>query len=187
MEQMLPAQTKLNVSNLALPLTKKKLDRVEHVLVLLPKAGRALPWNTIPAADALKRLERRRRTPDAIPSATTSLDNKAHTSVTLCRVDPKSPTFAQRELARRAMAHVLGSNPSSVALLIAGFDTTATLALSRHVYAAALAAVATLPTHKRKPAKPLRLRNWSHTNRRLAPPVNPPERRLTLMRCWMFP
>ena len=160
MEQMLPAQTKLKVGNLALPLTKKRLEGVEHVLVLLPRAGRALPWNTIPAADALKRLERRRRAPDAVPSASTSLDNKARTGVTLCRVDPKNPTFAQREMARRAMASVLGSNPSSVALLIAGFDADATLALSRHFYAAALAATAALPTHKRRPPKPLRLRKF---------------------------
>ncbi len=158
MLQMLPEPTKLKVRNLPLPLTKKKLDSVEHVLVLLPTTGRGVPWNIVPAADALKRLERRRRSPDTVPSASTTLSNKAQTGVSLCRVDGRRSAFAQLELARRAVRHVLASNPSSVALLIAGFDDATALALGKRVYAALLAAAAKLPTHKRKPPKALRLR-----------------------------
>ncbi|MBT8144107.1 MAG: leucyl aminopeptidase family protein [Gammaproteobacteria bacterium] len=155
---MLPDPTKLTVSTLDLPLTRKKLESLEHLVVVVPKKGRGIQWKAIPQAEALKKLERRNRAPGAIPSAQTRLGNKAQTLISLVRVDSSSSTFELQTQARKALAHVLGFNPASLALLVSGYDDDRTNAVAGAFTIAAMAAITTMPSAKSKQPKAARLK-----------------------------
>lgn len=155
---MLPEPIRLGISTLEAPLTRKKLESIEHLVVVVPKKGRGIPWNRIPSGETLKKLERRNRRPRFSPAAHTRLDNRAHTVVSLCRADPTASAFTRLTQARRTLAHALSFNPASIGILVAGFDATVNTQIVEALCTAALAAVTPMPLQKSKPPKPPRLR-----------------------------
>lgn len=158
MPDLLPQPTRLQLVELEAPLGREKLARLEHVLVIVPRSMPARAWKQVPAAEALRRLARRKPAPDAVPAAQTRLANKLETGVSLCTIDAGLTPFGRLSEARRAIAHVLAANPASLGLVVAGYDEATAGAIAEAVSTAALAATATMPHQKSKPRKPPRLR-----------------------------
>lgn len=158
MPDTLPRETRASLVSIEPPLTRAKADKLEHVIVVVPRKVSAATWKRVPAADALRRLERRLGRPDAVPSAHTRLGNRLQTGISLCRLAPEATPFRRLEVARKLIAHALSSNPASLGLLVTGFDAGVEREITEALMSAALAATVAMPSHKSKKPKPHRLK-----------------------------
>ncbi len=158
MTDLLPGKLRLSISRSTARLTREKLGQLDHVAIFAPESLRPAGWKKLPAGEALLRLQRRIGNKQSMPAAATRLANRAQTGISVVLVPADATPFKRLELARKHVAWTLGSNPSRLGILVAGFDGADADAMAGAAAAAALAAGSPLPSHKSKPTPARRLR-----------------------------
>ena len=138
-----------------------RLNKVEHLIVVLPDKPAAGAWQQVPDGARIRDLRAKR---DAGEMVSTRLRNQANTGVSVGFIKsptPKTPTtrFEQLSFAGTLAAAARPENPSSIAIIVTGFETDHTGALYEAVVLALHAHFFSLPAFKRKAAPKLRLRS----------------------------
>jgi leucyl aminopeptidase len=135
--------------HLSIP-TQRQIDGHEALIVVLPEVTGKAPWPLFPYGDLLYGRYRRRRSGGGQTALSTDLPNTAGTRVTLGRASPTASAFELLTLARKLSARALEADPRTVAVCVPGLDEQAP-AVAEALVAALLAAVAPMPSFKRKP------------------------------------
>ncbi|MBT8136739.1 MAG: leucyl aminopeptidase family protein [Gammaproteobacteria bacterium] len=159
MTDLIPDIPRLTITHSADGPTQQKLQKMDHLVILVPDSMTRAALQRLPGGSALQRVQRQVGSKTAVPAAQTRLANKAATGISLGMLPKKASTFQRLETARKHLAYArTQSNPATLGVLITGFDDTAAAALASALTAAALALVSPLPTAKSKPAARPRLR-----------------------------
>ncbi len=136
--------------HLSIP-TQRQVDGHEALIVVLPDAVAKASWPALPYGELLRNRYRRRQRPGGGRAVlTTDLPNAGATRVTVGWVGSDASAFELLTLGRKLAAAALEADPRTVALCTAGLDEHAP-AVAEALVAALLAAVAPMPSFKRKP------------------------------------
>ena len=139
-------------------LTKADAERARHLLVILPKAIKAVELRSVPYSDALESAlaRRRKKLPDLAKSSLTT--DVAHGALVSWVIDDASrPLFERQTAIRKALQPLLAEHPDEIAVALHGSAEEKASAGSIAVYAAWVNGVR-LPVHKKKSeGKPLGL------------------------------
>ncbi len=149
------------------------LDKIEHLIVVLPDKTDAEIWGQCPDGARIRELRSRRKAGDLISSR---LRNPANTGVSAGFIKGfdgagKAPTrFEQLGFAGKLAAAARAENPASVALLVIGLHAEQAIALHEALILALHAHFFQLPAFNQKPADKPRLRTIKlvGTDRRLS-------------------
>lgn len=151
---------KIEIKQQKSALTKSALERISHLIVLLPedcvKKGSRSGWPSFPFSDPLKQRLTRAGGGDTL--LITDLPNSASTHVTVGAIKKETGQFELLTLARKLAAPHLEQNPAGVAIIAPGFDDDEASAAIKAVVAALLAGSCELPAFKSKKESPKRLR-----------------------------
>jgi len=128
---LLPAQTAVRVQQHTGKTTASLLDKVEHLLVVVPEKPPAAVWKQFPDGPRVQALRSRRQAGGPV---STRLQNSAGTGVTVASAGAEHSTFAHLTLGGKLAAAACADNPASVAILVIGLDDAQTESL----YAAVL-------------------------------------------------
>lgn len=138
-------------------LSKKVLEPVDQLLLILPARPTAAVFRKVPEGSKLQAVYRK-RVDGSIPAFTTHLGNKRQTLVVAGTVEADAGAFEQLTLGRKLVAAAAGQKAGSLGICALGFDPDAQATLVNNVLAAALAAGLRLPSFKSK-AAPARTRS----------------------------
>ncbi|MDH3646227.1 MAG: leucyl aminopeptidase family protein [Gammaproteobacteria bacterium] len=158
MTDLLPRPPRLSVSRVAAALTRQRLQKLEHLLILAPENLSPAQWRKLPSGTQLKDLQKRIGSKSAIPAAQTRLNNSKRTGISLGLLPVGVSPFKRLDRIRLLLGHAMKSNPGTLGALITGFDDSDATASAEAVTVAALAAVSEMPSHKSKPSPAPRLR-----------------------------
>ena len=153
-----PPKSTLRIVQSKQRLTRPALEKLDHLLILLPTSLRPDHWPTLPAGKQLAKLAAHSKA-DSIPRAHTRLANGRATGVTLVCFDTRRSTFQRLTWARRIIAEVLRDRPGTLGIFATGFEQRDQHAVTESVLVAASAAAFQLPSFKSAPNKSRRLRN----------------------------
>jgi leucyl aminopeptidase len=138
--------------------SRKDLDALEHLILVLPDNTPTRKWPRFPYADIIEqRLARSGKKPTGETLFATDLPNKRGTHVVLAFSAREASSFERLTLARRLVARQLEHNPHSVAFYAPGFDSGSKDQLAEAIVAASLACTATMPEYKSSKKEPARL------------------------------
>ena len=113
MDLTAPPKPTLRVAQSKLKPTRETLQRLDHLLILVPSALRPEQWPALPAGRQLMSLAGHSKA-DAVPRAQTRLNNSRGTGVTVVCFDPQQSAFDRLTRARRALATVLHDHPGAL-------------------------------------------------------------------------
>ncbi len=157
MDLTAPPKPTLRVAQSKLQPTRETLQRLDHLLVLVPSKLRPEQWPALPAGRQLMKLATHSK-PDTLPRAQTRLNNSRGTGITVVCFDPGQSAFDRLTRARRALATVLGEHPGALGLLIVGFKPQDHSMLAEAMVIAGAAAAYEGPSFKSAPQRKRRLR-----------------------------
>lgn len=159
MSELLPERLPFRVSQVTGAVTRKALDDLDHLVILIAPGAGDKAWANIPEAARLRTLMRRRGGDRDHALIRSRLANKAATGITLGRV-PELPDgqmavdgFRQLKFAGEIIADALANRPRSLGILVCGFDSAAATAFRQALLLAAGAHSFRLPDY-RKEKKP---------------------------------
>jgi leucyl aminopeptidase len=139
--------------------SRRQVDTLRTLLVLLPDKSHKDDWNRLVAADVLKSRYRRMRHHDHDSTQLqTDLPNNNGTRVILQLVTPASSTFELLTLGRKLAAAVRPHDPAIMAIQIAGFADPDAARLVNALTAAILASVCPMPCYKSRTESPSALK-----------------------------
>ncbi len=157
-----PAQPAIHVRHQPGKAGVAALDKIEHLIIVIPAQLPAARWKDLPNGAQLHALQQQRKLSSSPLRA--SLPNKAHTGISLQPLD-KSATgdelpsaFELLSFAGNLTSAALHDNPASVALLVAGFSDAATASIQRALVLALVGHSFSLQVFKSKANPPPRLR-----------------------------
>ncbi|MBT8101989.1 MAG: leucyl aminopeptidase family protein [Gammaproteobacteria bacterium] len=130
--------------------SRKALDAVDQLLLILPARPTAADYRKIPHGSKLKAVQRK-HTAGSTPAFTTRLGNKKQTLVVAGTLSSDASAFEQLTLGRKLVAAATGQKPGSIGIAAVGFSADAQARIVNSVLAATLAAGFKLPSYKSKP------------------------------------
>lgn len=151
----LPEFSPLRITQHAGKPGKKRLDALDHLVVVLPEKPGAQLLRTLPKTAQIKLLLKRSG-PGAPARTTLHLDNSRATAMTIATFVPKS-RFATLTWARNLVRHCLDHAPAKLGVWPVGLDDEARNEAVLAIVAAAEAARFELPTFKSPGAKTTKL------------------------------
>lgn len=157
MDSLVPPNPTLRVGQSKQRPTRAVLEKLDHLLILLPAALSTNQWPSVPAGKQLAKLAAHSKA-DAVPRARTRLTNGRATGITVICFDTNLSSFKRLTRARRAIAEVLRDHPGSLGLFAPGFDAAEQRKLIESIILAASAAVFRLPSFKSETSRERRLR-----------------------------
>ena len=137
--------------------TRRRVDALRMLLVILPDKPRKAHWKRLAAADILEPRYRRLRRHDS-NNRQLITDLPGGTRVILRSVRPHSSTFELLTIGRELAAAVRPDDPAALAIQIAGFTAPDEARLVDALTAALLASVCPMPCYKSEAGKPAVLR-----------------------------
>ena len=152
MNMLLPPDQGVKISHSAGKPTRSEIDRLDHVVVLVPKGMRASDWSRLPYHEFLK--ERLRHKINGVASG--GLPTSAATAFSIGVVDKNISAFERLTLARKLLAPA--SQCASVGVLAPGFAKGQQAVALEALTSAALADAAEMPSYKSKPPRRRRIR-----------------------------
>jgi leucyl aminopeptidase len=154
----LPDFLPLRISRSAGRITRREIDALDQLLAIVPDSRASTTVPDLPKAALLKRLLGR-ATSAGQPSATTCLENRRGTALTLARMK-SGETFGLLTQARKLVAECARNGAARIGVIIAGFPPAERDAVERAFVRAADAASFDLASFRSKPAeKQARLRS----------------------------
>jgi leucyl aminopeptidase len=152
----LPDEPRLDVRTSKSPFARAQLARAGHLVVVVPRDARPSVWRGVPEGAELARLLRQAPDPQAVPAVHTRVG--AATPASVAAFDASGGAFERLTFARKLVAHLVATGARTATLVMPGFDGPVRDALAEATVAAALAAVAPMPSLKRTPPPAPRLR-----------------------------
>ncbi|NND54162.1 MAG: leucyl aminopeptidase family protein [Gammaproteobacteria bacterium] len=152
---LLPAQTTVRVHQHTGKTTASLLDKVEHLLVIVPEKPPAAVWKQFPEGARIQALRSRRQAKGPVSAR---LHNSANTGVTVASAGTDDSAFAQLTLAGKLAAQACADNPASIAVLVAGCENAQAQSLYAALVLALQAHAFTMPAFnsEKKPQPRLR-------------------------------
>jgi leucyl aminopeptidase len=142
----LPDFSPLRITQTAAGPGRKQVDSLDHLIAVVPDRPTAPAFRGLPKAGHLERLlKRARKAGDSF--ATTCLDNKRQTAVTVAAIGPGS-CFETLSAARRLIAESRRIRAAKLGVVASGFETDDRDAVLRALIRAAEAAAFALPSYK---------------------------------------
>jgi len=139
--------------------TARQVDSHDALVMIAADGVLKGRWPRLPYADVLKaRLERRKGAAPNQPALAVDLPNAAGTRVVLAALQGEPAAFDLLTLGRRLAAQALEGQPRNVGVQVTGLTPDMAGRAAEAVVAALLAAVAPMPSFKRKPQAPAPLR-----------------------------
>ena len=129
------------------------MEKLDHLLILVPKGLAATAWSELPHHELLKKLSR--RDPDGVISG--RFANASATGFSLGAISPEASVFEKLTLARQVTA--AASRESTVGVLAHGFGAGHQATALDALVSAALASAARMPSLKSKPKRDRRIRS----------------------------
>jgi leucyl aminopeptidase len=131
--------------------TLANLERVRHVLMVLPKRPRVDALRGLPFADTLSRaLARRKKKPEDLAKSPIATDLPQGGLAAWVMLDAGDPPFEQLTVLRKAVQLLLAEKPESLAIGVFGTAAERQRAAEKAVYAAWVNG-ARLPERKKEP------------------------------------
>jgi leucyl aminopeptidase len=155
---LLPAEPRLDIRTTGAHLSRAELGRSGYVCVVVPQNPSRTLWRSLPEGTQLAHALRDAPDANAVPAVATRLANAARTPVGIAVLKPDESAFERLTFARKLVAHAIASGARQISLLMPGIAPETRRELSEAITAAALAAIYPVPTLKRTPVPPPRLR-----------------------------
>jgi len=157
MPSYLPASRDIRVTQQPGSVDTKAIERLDQLLLILPKRIPAALWRRVPHGSILQAVLHKRPAGD-VPALETRLANKRQTLVVAGKIAGDADAFSQLSFARKLVAAATRDKAGSLGILAVGFDPAEQQRLCQSALAAALAAGFKLPEFKQK-ASPARVGN----------------------------
>ncbi|MDP7270360.1 MAG: leucyl aminopeptidase family protein [Gammaproteobacteria bacterium] len=157
----LPTQPELRVLKPSRTPVSKLLGKTEHLLVVVPEKPSASVWKQLPDGTRLRGLAGKRLAANVLVRS--RLANASGAGITLGKLPgtgngkKEVGAFDRLSFSGRLAADVCGDNPSSVAILVAGFSPATEGAILESLILALAAHRFRMPTYKSEPTKQKRL------------------------------
>jgi len=100
--------------------SRKTLEGIDQLLVVLPARIPAALWRKVPQRNKTQALMRR-AIPGRTPAAVTRLNNKRQTAVLVGRVDAHAEAFDRLTFARKLVAATASEKAGVLGILVLGF------------------------------------------------------------------
>ena len=152
MTELLPPKLSVTIRHTGNKLSRADLDRLDHLLILIPKGLAATSWSQLPFHELLRKLSR--SDPDGIISG--RFANASATGFSLGVISPGASVFEKLTLARQLTA--TARNEATVGVLAHGFGKGHQETALDALISAALASAARMPSLKSKPKRERRIR-----------------------------
>jgi len=117
LKTLLPEQPTVRIQQHVGKVTSSLLDKIEHLLVIVPEKPAASVWKSFPDGARVQNLRNRRHTSDIV---STRLHNHANTGVSVASIGKNTTAFDFLTLAGKLATTAGRDNPASVAILVAG-------------------------------------------------------------------
>ncbi len=153
MTDLLPPKLSVKIRHTSEMLSRTDLDKLDHLLILIPKGLTATSWSQLPSHELLKKLSR--RDPDGVISG--RFANASATGFSLAVISPDATVFERLTLARQITA--AAANELAVGLLAHGFGAGHQAPVLNALVSAALAGAARMPSLKSKQKRERRIRS----------------------------
>ena len=153
MTELLPPKLSVTIRHTRNKLSRADLDRLDHLLILIPKGLAATSWSQLPFHELLRKLSR--RDPDGIISG--RFANASATGFSLGVISPGASVFEKLTLARQLAE--TACNEATVGVLAHGFGKGHQETALDALISAALAGAARMPSLKSKPKRERRIRS----------------------------
>ncbi|NNE60406.1 MAG: leucyl aminopeptidase family protein [Woeseia sp.] len=140
-------QLKLQQTTLAA--TKRSLDSIDQLLIVVPERVPAAVWRRLPQGEKLKKLLSRAKK-KRVPAIASRLNNKRQTGIALGRLAPDTETFERLTFARKMLEHAVNEKIRTIGIWVVGFAEEDEALLVENMLAAALAAAHVPPNYKSK-------------------------------------
>jgi leucyl aminopeptidase len=171
--ELLPSQAGFKLQQSTGKPDSKQLARLDQLIVVLPEQPAATLWSQIPAGGALEKLARKRQL-KGLPLRT-RLKNTAGTSMIVGRLagsgkgNKQPSSFALLSYAGAIAKDALQDKPTSLGILVRGFDAECEAAIVQAMLLALSAHNFSLPNYKSSttPAHPLKTAHIFNTEQRL--------------------
>jgi leucyl aminopeptidase len=160
MSDLLPSQPLFRVTQSIGPATRKSLEGIDYLVVIVPHTTPGDAWKRIPEGMRLRRELQKLGADDSSPTLRSRL--AGGTGVTLGRAPraaaaPETGRFPLLKCAGELLADALSTQPRRLAILASGFGQEETSVILESLVLAAGAASFRLPEYRRKPARAARL------------------------------
>ncbi|MCZ6559674.1 MAG: leucyl aminopeptidase family protein [Gammaproteobacteria bacterium] len=153
MTELLPAELSVPIRQTSKKLLPADLDKLDHLLILVPKGLAAKAWSQLPFPELLKKLSQ--RDPEGVVSG--RFANASATGFSLAVLSPEATVFERLTLARKMTA--VASKEPVLGLLAHGFASGLQGSALDALVSAALAAAARMPSLKSKQKRERRIRS----------------------------
>jgi len=157
MTRLLPETLQISISRSRNLPTTRAVERLQHLLILLPAGPADELWNQLPFGDVLAALVRRRSADDR-RALSTHFPAAGRAGVSVGFLSPVDPLPKQHTEIRKLAATMLADGPETVGIVVLGFDDPLSRSLQTAALTALLLAAFRLPTQKRKADSAGRLR-----------------------------
>ena len=127
-------------------------EKIDQLLIILPKKNSDNIWKSIPQGEALKLLISKRSS-GGLPAISTRIKNKIQTALHIAKIDAHSEAHDRLTFARKMIQATLNEKPGSIAIWVLGFDSCNQETIAKDMVSAALAAKFIMPEFKSTPAK----------------------------------
>lgn len=149
MTRLLPEILQIGISRSRSLPTKRAVEKLQHLLILLHAGPADELWNDLPFGDTLAALVRRRSADSRRPLCT-HFPAAGRAGVTVGFLSPADPLPKQHTEIRKLATSLLADGPETVGVVALGFDDELTRSLQGAALTALLLAAFQLPTQKRK-------------------------------------
>ena len=132
--------------------TGRDIERIDQLILILPRRKSDALWNRIPQGGRIKALMRSRQG-GSVPAVVTRIGNKRQTRVILATLPKNADAFELLGFARKLVAAACEEKPGTLGIWAVGFDAAVQADIVETISAAALAAAFVMPEYKRKPTR----------------------------------
>jgi leucyl aminopeptidase len=156
MSDLLPERLPFRVTQAIGAVTRKVLDELDHLVIVVPPGAADRAWSGIPDASKLRALLDRRGSDGEAAIVRSRLANKSATGVTLSAAprpgenQRRVEAFALLRFAGEAIADALANRPRSLGILVSGFDPDEANAVRQALLLAAGAHSFRLPDYRKE-------------------------------------
>jgi len=157
MRLKLPDPSRISISRSRSLPTEDQLKRLQHLLVLMPESPGEELWHQLPHGDVLAALAWRRPAEAKTPLRT-HFPASGRAGATIGFLSEVQQTFAVHTAIRKTAGMALEDDPETLGLVVLGWDEQTTRLVQSSAISAVLLAAFRLPSEKKKPTAPPRLR-----------------------------
>ncbi len=150
MNDLLPEQKKINISQSTDRVTRKAFEKLDQVILVVPRGMKKKHWNALPYHVLLQKALRKSADRGAAPAATVQLPNAGLTTVSIAIAQEHESAFERLTMARKMAAAARRHHAARVGICIPGFSAIAQEEIAQALVAACLAGAFDLPNFKSK-------------------------------------